>query len=355
MRFTLSQIPVGEAGTDATVKRIIDLVRLSLQKPSIRLKSLAVLRASGVFGQGPGEQARALCSWVQRNIDFVRDPVDVETVQQPEVTLKLKAGDCDDHVGLIAALLQSIGLPVRLVVLGVDRDSFQHIYAEVFVDGSWRAADTTGKYGIKSGLPGLVRKVYSLPGDENMIGSLSGGEQQVVPLRVSDAKRLAYNASMRVLNHNWQQGLIDRSDLIGCLRVVGEPDSPSRGTVLEEPMRKAVEDFLLTINQQCAPSHKTPGRLSGLGGVNGFFDDVWNAAKNSVKAGVDALQTGIEWGTSIFGGGSANGSYDITPTISVQPQIPPSTMASGVGAVLSSPVVLGLGLVAVVLLLKGKR
>ena len=41
--------------------------------------------------------AEALYRWMTRNINYVRDPWNIERIQSPDVTLRQKAGDCDDH------------------------------------------------------------------------------------------------------------------------------------------------------------------------------------------------------------------------------------------------------------------
>lgn len=90
--------------------------------------------------------AEAVYSWMKRNIQYVRDPYQIELLQSPIRTLQLKYGDCDDHSILAAALLSSLGVPTRFKVVKTDPtqpDNFTHVYVEYNATGQWRAFDPT--------------------------------------------------------------------------------------------------------------------------------------------------------------------------------------------------------------------
>ena len=75
---------------------------------------------------------------------YVRDIRDVETVQIPIKTLEYRAGDCDDMVTLLAALLESIGYETRFVAMGTRPGHFQHVFLEAQLpSGEWMALDPT--------------------------------------------------------------------------------------------------------------------------------------------------------------------------------------------------------------------
>lgn len=89
-------------------------------------------------------EARSIHAWVKQNIKYVRDVADVETVQTPDVTLRDRVGDCDDHSVLMAALLQSVGHRARFVAVRfVVGAPFAHVFTETDVGPYWRAAETT--------------------------------------------------------------------------------------------------------------------------------------------------------------------------------------------------------------------
>jgi hypothetical protein len=75
-------------------------------------------------------QTMAIAEWVQARIYYVNELP--ETFQTPFRTVELGAGDCDDHAVLLAALLESIGIPVDLVAMKID-GIWRHIFAMAHV------------------------------------------------------------------------------------------------------------------------------------------------------------------------------------------------------------------------------
>lgn len=109
--------------------------------PEIRELALGIVaaeRAKDFAGE-----AAAVFQWVQENIRYTRDIRGVETVTFPQKTLQYRAGDCDDMVTLLAALLEAIGFEVRFVAMGMQPGRFQHVFAEVKLAGEWVAMDPT--------------------------------------------------------------------------------------------------------------------------------------------------------------------------------------------------------------------
>lgn len=174
MEYSLREIPAGQAGTDATVAELTQLVSDAIHRPDVRLVAIDILRKAGVDTRDHRQVAAALYSWVQENIRYLNDPFNVETIQAPEVTLEVGAGDCDDHSALMAALAMSVGIPARFQVVGMDPDAFMHIYPELNIGGRWLPADTTESYGF-----GVMpvefpsQKTYSL-GGSLMLQSAAG-------------------------------------------------------------------------------------------------------------------------------------------------------------------------------------
>ena len=75
-------------------------------------------------------QALAIGSWVQEKIRYVHEGR--ETFQRPETTLRLKAGDCDDHTLLIASMLGTVGIKNRLCIVKI-RNRWAHIFPVAIV------------------------------------------------------------------------------------------------------------------------------------------------------------------------------------------------------------------------------
>jgi hypothetical protein len=89
-------------------------------------------------------EARAIFRFMQDRIRYVRDVLNVETVATPLATLRTRSGDCDDHVALMATLLEAIGFPTRFVVTGYEQpEVYEHVYLQVLVNGQWVSADST--------------------------------------------------------------------------------------------------------------------------------------------------------------------------------------------------------------------
>lgn len=139
-RAALSGIPNGQAGSIATMRAMRQLVRDAVRDPKqqIRETALSILRGVNSFS----EQARAIQQWVQRNIEYRRDPSDVELVQTPQVTLQLRAGDCDDQAVLVASLLQATGHPTQFIAIGLDGAPLTHVLTQTLIGTSWVAVET---------------------------------------------------------------------------------------------------------------------------------------------------------------------------------------------------------------------
>jgi transglutaminase-like putative cysteine protease len=78
-----------------------------------------VLLARGIVAKAgaknANQEAEAVNQWVQRTIEFRGDPVGVEWLQDPVVTLNERAGDCDDQATVVGTLLQALGHPCTAV------------------------------------------------------------------------------------------------------------------------------------------------------------------------------------------------------------------------------------------------
>ena len=77
--------------------------------------TLGVVRDAGALSRHEVDQALAIGEWVQKNIYYVHETR--ETFQRPTTTLRLGAGDCDDHALLICSALACIGVKEKLCIL----------------------------------------------------------------------------------------------------------------------------------------------------------------------------------------------------------------------------------------------
>jgi transglutaminase-like putative cysteine protease len=137
-------VPEGDAGIAATVKQMESLVYSAKGVKSWTVRQAAIEAVRGVErGQ---DEINSVFHWVHDNIEFRGEYS--ETLQSPEATIALRAGDCDDQSTLMAALLASLGFETRFRTVAMHEDpsnEYSHVYAEVRDKrtGHWISLDTT--------------------------------------------------------------------------------------------------------------------------------------------------------------------------------------------------------------------
>ena len=91
------------------------------RNPFIAKKAVSILKKARVKPRQYKKQAAALLKWVQnpKNVYYVNEPG--ERLVDPVVTLKWGFGDCDDQVMVLCSFFESIRLPWRLVISGMDK------------------------------------------------------------------------------------------------------------------------------------------------------------------------------------------------------------------------------------------
>ena len=163
--ITTRRIPSGSRGTDWTVEQIRSFILDGAKDFTVRRRVVDILMAQRVRARDYLGEIKALFEWVQSNIRYTRDPHRVELLHSARRMLELRAGDCDDMTILLGAMLQSIGHPVRIVVVGPKpkRPSlFTHVYPEVQFRGRWIAVDATVPHPMGWKPRAIVKKVISL-------------------------------------------------------------------------------------------------------------------------------------------------------------------------------------------------
>jgi len=91
-------------------------------------------------------EVAAIYNFVVRRLRYTKDIHKVETVHRARELLRWhnRAADCDDFVILTGSLLQSIGHPIRIVIIGNnrrDKDDYSHIYLQTNVGKKWISLD----------------------------------------------------------------------------------------------------------------------------------------------------------------------------------------------------------------------
>jgi hypothetical protein len=134
----------GDTAISTTIRVMQHLVLgpEGVRSPEVRIAAIEAARGS----QRGMSEIESVFSWVKNNIEFRGE--NAEFLQTPKVTLQLKAGDCDDHAVLTAALLRSLGFTVRFNTVAAVPSApsqFSHVYVEVKErrSGKWIPLDTT--------------------------------------------------------------------------------------------------------------------------------------------------------------------------------------------------------------------
>ncbi len=164
-RIYLGQIPKGYAGTSRTVEHMMGLIRAGAKDFYLRQKAIDILLEKGVRPKDYLGEIRALFEWVQRNIRYTKDPFRLEVLHSARRMLELRAGDCDDMAILLGAMLEAIGHPSRLVLVGPDPlrpKLFTHVYPEAYHKGHWIPLDPTMPYPMGWAPRALVKKLVPI-------------------------------------------------------------------------------------------------------------------------------------------------------------------------------------------------
>lgn len=148
----LQTIPAGRAGLAAKVRKIRELVETAKRKPEFRARAAAIVR--GVPQKDHEGEIRAVFDFVRDRVRYLRDPwspAGLELFTEPgrmleDVDAGNAAGDCDDHVILASALLETIGYRTRYRIGGLPPDRYRHIWLEVEAPKlGWIPLELTGK------------------------------------------------------------------------------------------------------------------------------------------------------------------------------------------------------------------
>jgi hypothetical protein len=164
-KISLAHIPKGALGTQKTVEHVQALIRAGAKDFYVRQKAIDILLEKHVTPKDYLAEIKALFEWVQQHIRYTKDTFQVEVLHSARRMLELRAGDCDDMAILLGAMLEAIGHPVRLVIIGPDplrQDLFTHIYLEVFHKDRWIPLDATMPYQMGWGPRAWVRKVITI-------------------------------------------------------------------------------------------------------------------------------------------------------------------------------------------------
>lgn len=139
---TQTRIPRGDVGVLTTVEVMKRLARE-------RTPLLAETAGHIVWHAGGGVAGgvRGVRDFVTGLVRYVADPWNSEVVRSPTYMLRrIEAagyayGDCDDMATLAGALALAMGIPARLVLVGFNGGSLEHVYTELWAPDGWVTVD----------------------------------------------------------------------------------------------------------------------------------------------------------------------------------------------------------------------
>ena len=178
------------------IEYLRQLIEDGLRDEYVRRKAVEITNRAGVAGHDELGEIRAIVKWVQNNLTYRKDPIDVEYFQTARRLIKdaesgRSAADCDDFVIVAASMLGSIGYQTGALIVDSNNDGvFNHVMLVV------RTHAPTREFGnkwipaelifptFKLGESVKVSKVYPLIADpstkrvpvmmQNIAGGLAG-------------------------------------------------------------------------------------------------------------------------------------------------------------------------------------
>jgi len=118
----------------SVVKYLVELIEDGLRDEYVRQKAISILNQAGIHrGHNELAEIKAIVKWVQNNVRYVKDPINVEYFMTARRLIKdveegRSAADCDDFVILAGALLGSIGYPSGALICDSNNDGvFNHV------------------------------------------------------------------------------------------------------------------------------------------------------------------------------------------------------------------------------------
>jgi predicted transglutaminase-like cysteine proteinase len=144
----IRRIPLasGDAGIAQTVQVMHSLIDGGAVDPQIREQALGIVRQAGAVSRDASAEINAIFWWAKTHMRFQKDVSGGEYVCTPRYLLRTMAGDCDDYVVLLGALIKSLGIPIRITTIAADREEpgrLSHVYLEAMSHGQWIPLDAT--------------------------------------------------------------------------------------------------------------------------------------------------------------------------------------------------------------------
>lgn len=143
--LSLTELLPGVAGTIQTLAPMVRLVQSSVY--DLELRAFANSLVEKLKGHDFDGEIRTVFEFVRDRVRYVADPVSVELVQSPRLSLQLLTGDCDDKCVLLNSLLAVLGHSVLFNVVSYDGESFGHVFCSAYSKSlrGWVSIDATNE------------------------------------------------------------------------------------------------------------------------------------------------------------------------------------------------------------------
>jgi hypothetical protein len=131
----------GIAGNLQTLQAMKKIAKQRAGHPMVRKLALNILNYYNIDSHQYGEEARAIGTYVQQKVRYVKDPTGIEQLHDPvtmidQIQRGIARGDCDDMALLTASLLYAIGHTpkFRCVRYKSKFGPYNHIYVVDYVN-----------------------------------------------------------------------------------------------------------------------------------------------------------------------------------------------------------------------------
>jgi Transglutaminase-like superfamily len=135
-------IPLGDAGTSATIQQMRRLIDEGSKDPVVYELATQIVRHVRPFDYAA--EGAAIFNWMRANIRYTRHVRGTQTLHAARETVRLGVGDCPMYTVLALALAAAVGIRGRIVTIAADSEApeeFTHVYPEILAGNRWIALD----------------------------------------------------------------------------------------------------------------------------------------------------------------------------------------------------------------------
>ena len=136
-RYLEAEIIAAVLSFKHVVNLLVQLIEDGLRDEYVRRKAVEVVNRAGIRGHDELGEIRAVTKWVQQQVIYRKDPINVEYFHSARRLIKdvedgRSAADCDDFVIVWGAMLGALGYDVAAVIVDSNGDGMlNHVMGAV--------------------------------------------------------------------------------------------------------------------------------------------------------------------------------------------------------------------------------